>query len=77
MGFGTDLLQALAKQVICFHSQSVVVTCFRSQSGAVLHCCDLALVMAPGWSAAGGVFYGSTVHPRQLHMSVGQEDVCR
>ena len=77
MGFGTDLAQALVKQMICFDSQSDVVTCFRSQSGAVLHCCDLALVMALGWSAAGGGFCGSTVHPPQLHMSVGQEDVCR
>ena len=46
MGFGTDLVQALAKQVICFHSQSDLVTCFRSQSWAVVHCCDLTLVMA-------------------------------
>ena len=49
VGFGTGLVQALAKQVICFHSRS----------GA-------ALVMTPGWSAAGGGFCGSTVHLPQL-----------
>ena len=75
MGFGTGLVQALAQQVICFHSQSDVVTCFRSQSGVALHCCYLALVMAPGWSAAVGGFCGSAVHLPELHMSVGQEDV--
>ena len=65
VGFGTCLVQALAKQVICFHSRS----------GAALHCCNLALVMTPGWRAAGGGFFGSTVHLRQLNMNVGQEDV--
>ena len=76
MGFGTGLVQVLAQQVICFHSQSdVVVTCFRSQSGAAHHCCYLALVMAPEWSAAGGGFCGNAVHLPELHMSVGQEDV--
>ena len=35
----------------------------------------MALVRAPGWSAAGGGFCGSTVHLPKLHMSIGQEDV--
>ena len=75
MGFGTGLVQALAQQVICFHSQSEVVTYFRPQSGAALHCCYMALVMVPGWSAAGGGVCGNTVHLPELHMSIGQEDV--
>ena len=58
VGFGTGLVQALAKQVICFHSRS----------GA-------ALVMTPGWSAAGGGLCGSTIHLPKFHMNVGQEDV--
>jgi len=74
-GFGTGLVQALAQQVICFHSQADVVTCFCSQSEAALHCCYLVLVMARGWSAAGGGFCGSAVHLPDLHMSVGQEEV--
>ena len=65
VGFGTGLVQALARQVICFHSRS----------GAALHCCKSALVMTPGWSAAGGGFCGSPFHLPQLHMNVGQEDV--
>ena len=40
VGFGTGLVQVLPKQVDCFHA----------------HCCCLALVVAVGWSAAGGVF---------------------
>ena len=56
VGFGTGLVQALGRQVICFHSRS----------GAALHCCNLALVMTPGWSAAGGGFCGSTVHLLQV-----------
>ena len=63
--FGTGLVQALVKQMICFHSRS----------SAALHCCNSALVMTPGWSAAGGGFCGSTVHLPELHMNVGQEDV--
>ena len=75
VGLGTGLVQALAKQVICFHSQSDVVTCFRSQSDATLHCCYLALVRAPRCGTACGGFCGSAVHLPELHMSVGQEDV--
>ena len=75
MGFGTGLVQALAKQVICSHSQSDVVTCSHSQSGAALHCCCSVLVTAPGWSEAGSGFCGSTVHLHELHMSVNQEYV--
>ncbi|RMX59122.1 hypothetical protein pdam_00009814 [Pocillopora damicornis] len=55
--------------------KSDLVICFHSQSGAALHCCHMALVRAPGWSAAGGGFCGSTVHLPKLHMSIGQEDV--
>ena len=73
--FGTGLVKALEKQGICSHSQSDVVTCSHSQSGAALHSCYSALVTAPGWSAAGGGFFGSTVHVPELHMSVDQEYV--
>ena len=65
VGFGTDLEQFLAKQVICFHAQSYVA----------LHFCCLALVVVVGWSPAGGCFCGSTVHLPELHMSVSEGDV--
>ena len=45
-GFDTGLIQALLQQVICFHSQSGVVTCFQFQSGAALHCFYVVLMMA-------------------------------
>ena len=61
VGFGTHLEQVLAKQLNSFHAQSDVA----------LHCCCLALVVAVGWSAAGGGFCGSTVHLPEVHMSVG------
>lgn len=75
MVFGTCLVQALEKQVICFHSQSGVVTYFCSQSIVAFHCCYLALVVAVGWRAAGSSFCGGAVHLPELYMSVSQEDV--
>lgn len=65
VGFGTHLEQVLAKQLNSFHAQSDVA----------LHCCCLALVVAVGWSAAGGGFCGSAVHLPEVHMSVGEGDV--
>jgi len=51
------------------------VDCFHAQSDVALHYCCLALVVAVGWSAAGGGFCGRKVHLPELHMIVGQGDV--
>ena len=64
VGFSTDLEQVLAKQLICF-----------AQSDVALYFCCLALVVAVGWSPAGGCFCGSTVRLSELHKSVSEGDV--
>lgn len=49
--------------------------CFHAQSDVALHYCCVALVVAVGWSAAGGGFCGRKVHLPELDMIVGQGDV--